>query len=358
MTRAVQRLRLRSSRSDALISEIKVAAGRLAALDRDALGLALTAGVQRAEFLLFWDGNAAAATRLERAASTSESQKLTCRQKVAGIRAEIERLEAETGLPIVELRRVLNDLSRGEREARQAKDAMMRANLRLVVHIAKRYRNRGLMFGDLIQEGNLGLMRAVEKFDWRRGFKLSTYATWWIRQSISRAIADQAPTIRVPVHMKETAGQIMRAGRRMAQQTGREPTHDELAARLGFSVSQVKTAHQLVREPVSLETPVGEDEGGALGDLVEDRNAVAPFDAAARSVLRERTSRLLAGLTPREERVLRMRFGIGLDRDHTLEEVGRTFNVTRERIRQIEAKALEKLRASVGGEALRELLDG
>ena len=355
---AVQELNLRSSRSDALIGEFKAAASRLAALDRDALGLALAAGVERAEFLKFWDGGADALARLERPAAASEGGQRTRRQTVCGIRAEIERLEAETGLPVVELRRVLNDLSRGERDARQAKDAMMRANLRLVVHIAKRYRNRGLMFGDLIQEGNLGLMRAVEKFDWRRGFKLSTYATWWIRQSISRAIADQAPTIRVPVHMKETAGQIMRTGRRMAQQTGREPTHDDVAARLGLSVEKVKAAHQLVREPISLETPIGEDGDSALGDLVEDRNAVLPFEAAARSVMRERTSRLLSGLTPREERVLRMRFGIGLDRDHTLEEVGRTFNVTRERIRQIEAKALEKLRASAGSEALRELLDG
>ena len=235
---------------------------------------------------------------------------------------------------------------------------MMQSNLRLVVHIAKRYRNRGLMFGDLIQEGNLGLMRAVEKFDWRRGFKLSTYASWWIRQAMTRAIADQAPTIRVPVHMKETAGQVLRAGRRIAQETGREPTLEELAARLNLPVDKVKTARELVREPVSLEMPVGEDADAKLGDLVEDRNAVMPFEAAARAVMRERASQLLSGLTPREERILRMRFGIGTDRDHTLEEVGRLFNVTRERIRQIEAKALGKLRASLGGEALRELLEG
>ena len=190
-------------------------------------------------------------------------------------------MEVETGLPIAELRRVLHDISRGEREARHARDTMMQSNLRLVVHIAKRYRNRGLMFGDLIQEGNLGLMRAVEKFDWRRGFKLSTYASWWIRQAMTRAIADQAPTIRVPVHMKETAGQVLRAGRRIAQQTGREPTLEELAARLNLPVEKVKTARELVREPVSLAMPVGEDGDAQLGDLVEDRNAVMPFEAAA-----------------------------------------------------------------------------
>ena len=356
MVGEVQRLNLRRSRIDPLIGELKAASGRLVALDRGALGFAVAAGMERAAFLKVWDGSSASAARVERAAAAAGRKAL--RAGLAGIRADIAQLEDETGLPIAELRRVLHDVSRGEREARQARDTMMQANLRLVVHIAKRYRNRGLMFGDLIQEGNLGLMRAVEKFDWRRGFKLSTYASWWIRQAMTRAIADQAPTIRVPVHMKETAGQVLRAGRRIAQQTGREPTLEELAARLNLPVDKVKTARELVREPVSLEMPVGEDADAKLGDLVEDRNAVMPFEAAVRTVLRERASQLLSGLTPREERILRMRFGIGTDRDHTLEEVGRLFNVTRERIRQIEAKALGKLRASLGGEALRELLEG
>ena len=359
MVTDMQRLGLRRSRIDPLIGELKAAAGRLAALDRTALGLALGAGLQRTAFLQAWDGSAASVARVERkATSAAAGKRKALKVGLAEIRSEVGQLELEAGLPIAELRRVLHDLGRGEREARHARDAMMQANLRLVVHIAKRYRNRGLMFGDLIQEGNLGLMRAVEKFDWRRGFKLSTYASWWIRQAMTRAIADQAPTIRVPVHMKETAGQVLRAGRRIAHQTGREPTLEELANRLNLPLDKVKAARELVREPVSLETPIGEDGDASLGDLVEDRNAVMPFEAAARTVLRERAAQLLSGLTPREERILRMRFGIGTDRDHTLEEVGQQFNVTRERIRQIEAKALGKLRASLGGEALREMLEG
>ena len=340
----VQRLGLHRSRIDVLTAAIKRASGRLAALDREALSLALAAGLQRPEFLRLWNHSVEAALRLE------------CLASKLDIGAEIERLEDDTGLPIAELHRIVRDLSRGEREARRATDALTRAHLRLVVHIAKRYRNRGLMFSDLIQEGNLGLMRAIEKFDWRRGVKLSTYATWWIRQAMSRAIADQAPTIRVPVHMTETAGQVRRTSWSMARQTGREPMLEELAAKLGMSVDKVKTAQQLVREPMSLETPIGDGEDGELGDLVVDRNAVMPFEAATRSALRERASRLLSGLTPREERILRMRFGIGMDRDHTLEEVGQTFNVTRERIRQIEAKALAKLKACASSHALRELL--
>ena len=359
MVADMQKLGLRRSRIDPLIGELKAAAGRLAALDRTALGLAHGVGLDRAAFLKAWDGSAAAVARIERkAAGAAVGKRKALKAGLAEVRAEIAQLELEAGLPVPELRRVLHDLNRGEREARHARDQMMQANLRLVVHIAKRYRNRGLMFGDLIQEGNLGLMRAVEKFDWRRGFKLSTYASWWIRQAMTRAIADQAPTIRVPVHMKETAGQVLRAGRRIAHQTGREPTLEELANRLNLPLDKVKAARELVREPVSLETPIGEEGDASLGDLVEDRNAVMPFEAAAKTVLRERAAALLSGLTPREERILRMRFGIGTDRDHTLEEVGQQFNVTRERIRQIEAKALSKLRASLGGAALREMLEG
>lgn len=322
-----------------------MAASRITALDREALRLALAAGAHQTEFIRFWDSSADSAQRLERWAGH------------VGIGAEIERLEGETGLPIAELCRILGDLNRGEREVRRATNALTRAHLRLVVHIAKRYRNRGLMFGELVQEGNLGLMRAIEKFDWRRGVKLSTHATWWISKAMSTAIADLAPTIRVLVHMIEAASQLKRVGWRMAQQTGREPTLEELASRLGMSTDKVKTAQQLVREPLSLATQIGEDDDNELGDLVEDRNAVMPFKAAARSLLRERASRLLSGLTPREERIIRIRFGIGLDRDHTLEEIGQMFNVTRERIRQIEAKALAKLKAGVSSHALRELLD-
>jgi RNA polymerase primary sigma factor len=359
MVADMQRLGLRRSRIDPLIGELKAAAGRLSALDRTALGLAHGVGLDRATFVKAWDGSAAGVARIERkAAGAAAGKRKALKAGLADVRAETAQLELEAGLPVPELRRVLHDLNRGEREARHARDQMMQANLRLVVHIAKRYRNRGLMFGDLIQEGNLGLMRAVEKFDWRRGFKLSTYASWWIRQAMTRAIADQAPTIRVPVHMKETAGQVLRAGRRIAHQTGREPTLEELANRLNLPLDKVKAARELVREPVSLETPIGEEGDASLGDLVEDRNAVMPFEAAAKTVLRERAAQLLSGLTPREERILRMRFGIGTDRDHTLEEVGQQFNVTRERIRQIEAKALSKLRASLGGAALREMLEG
>ena len=325
----VRRLGLHRNRINVLVGELKTLRGRLAALERAAL----------------WDRSAEPASRPG------------CRAAEVDPAAEIERLESEAGLPIAELRRVLTDLSRGEREARQATDRLIRAHLRLVVYIAKRYRNRGLMFSDLIQEGNLGLMRAIEKFDWRHGVKLSTYATLWIKQAMSRAIVDQAPTIRVPIHMTETGSQVRRVGLRMAQHRGRQATAEELAAKLGMPVDKVKTAQGLVREPISLELPIGAEDDTELGDLIEDLNAVQPFEAAARSLLRERASHLLSGLTPREERILRLRFGIGTDRDYTLAEVGRMFNVTRERIRQIEAKALAKLKASMASSALHELLD-
>jgi RNA polymerase primary sigma factor len=353
----IKDLRLRADRTDELIGRLKTAHRRQTALDGRALRLAAGAKIDREAFLKLWDGSEAGAKRVLKAAGGA-AKAAALRDGLTEIRAEIAALEAEIGLASPDLRRVHADAAGGEREMRRAKDELTRANLRLVVHIAKRYRNRGLMFGDLIQEGNIGLMRAVDKFDWRRGFKFATYASWWIRQSIARAIADQGRTIRVPVHMTETAAKVARIGRKLAQESGREPTAEELAGRLGMPLDKVRAIQRLAREPVSLEAPIGEEEDGRLGDLIEDRDAVMPFDAAARASLREAAARVLSDLTPREERILRMRFGIGMNTDHTLEEVGRTFNVTRERIRQIEAKALRKLQQGGRGRALRSFLDG
>ena len=356
-------LRLRPARLDLLVAQVRDTNRRLLALDGQALRLAVAARMERDDVLRLWDGSEAGVKALLQAAqkvrTTSARREAALRElaeKLPGIRAAIVRLEDESGLAAAQLRRVCAEVGRGERDMRKAKEELTRSNLRLVVHIAKRYRNRGLMFGDLIQEGNIGLMRAVDKFDWRRGFKFATYATWWVRQAITRSLADQARTIRVPVHMTETVGKVARMSRRFAQKAGREPTPDELAAELGMSVDKVRAVQRLAREPVSLENPVGDDDDGRLGDFIEDENAVMPFDAAARSSMREATMRILSDLTPREERILRMRFGIGGENDHTLEEVGKTFNVTRERIRQIEAKALKKLQGSKRGRSLRSFL--
>ncbi|WP_270936964.1 RNA polymerase sigma factor RpoD [Falsiroseomonas oryzae] len=357
----VEKVHLHNNRIEELVDQLKGLNRRLTGLEGQILRMAESHKVKRDEFIGAWRGHELDPAWFDGLAKLKGKgwQNFVAKSKddVEAVRAEIARVAGDTGLPVDEFKRVYATVSRGERDMTQAKKEMIEANLRLVISIAKKYTNRGLQFLDLIQEGNIGLMKAVDKFEYRRGYKFSTYATWWIRQAITRSIADQARTIRIPVHMIETINKLVRTSRQMLHEIGREPTPEELAEKLGMPLEKVRKVLKIAKEPISLETPIGDEEDSHLGDFIEDKNAIIPLDAAIQSNLREATTRVLSSLTPREERVLRMRFGIGMNTDHTLEEVGQQFNVTRERIRQIEAKALRKLKHPSRSRKLRSFLD-
>jgi RNA polymerase primary sigma factor len=356
----LKRVRLNSTRIEQLVEQLYELDRRLVGEEGRLLRLAETVGVRRREFLEHYMGNELAGDWLERVGALPDRGWACLPDKapeIAKHRTAIAQIAAEAKLPIAEFRRVVGTVQRGEREASRAKKEMVEANLRLVIAVAKKYANRGPQFLDLIQEGNIGLMKAVDKFEYRRGYKFSTYATWWIRQAITRSIADQARTIRIPVHMIEAMKQLGQTSRQILRELGRQPTPEELAERLAMPLERVRKVLDIAKEPLSLDMPIGEEEDSRLGDFVEDENTVTPLDSAIQTNLREATTQVLACLKPREERILRMRFGIGMDSHHTLEEIGNQFSVTRERIRQIEAKTLRKLRHPHHSRKLRSFLN-